>query len=35
LIDQKRPEAPRKITDEDVEKVITKTLETKPKSATH
>jgi transposase len=35
LTDQERPGAPRKITDKDVEEVITKTLETKPKSATH
>lgn len=35
LADQERPGAPRKVTDEDVEKVITRTLETKPKAATH
>src|SRR6516165_7066993 len=35
LTDQARPGAPRKITDADVEKVITQTLETKPKGATH
>lgn len=35
LVDQARPGAPRKVTDEDVEKVITRTLETKPKNATH
>ena len=35
LTDQERPGAPRKITDKDVEEVISKTLETKPKSATH
>src|SRR5438270_10540507 len=31
LADQERPGAPRKVTDEDVERVITRTLETKPK----
>src|SRR5262245_24379233 len=35
LADQPRPGAPRKVTDEAVEEVITRTLETKPKSATH
>ena len=35
LADQPRPGAPRKVTDEEVEEVITRTLETKPKSATH
>jgi transposase len=35
LTDLERPGAPRKVTDEEVERVITKTLETKPKSATH
>jgi transposase len=35
LADQPRPGAPRKVTDKDVEGVITRTLETKPKSATH
>jgi transposase len=35
LADQERPGAPRKVTDEDVEEVITRTLETKPKAATH
>jgi transposase len=35
LTDQQRPGAPRKVTDKDVEQVITKTLETKPKTATH
>lgn len=34
LSDQPRPGAPRKVTDKDVETVITKTLETKPKNAT-
>jgi transposase len=35
LDDEPRPGAPRKITDAQVEAVITKTLEEKPKSATH
>jgi transposase len=35
LSDQPRPGAPRKITDADVETVITRTLETKPQAATH
>jgi transposase len=35
LADQPRPGAPRKVTDADVEQVITRTLETKPKDATH
>jgi transposase len=35
LTDEPRPGAPRKITDADVERVITRTLETKPKAATH
>ncbi len=35
LIDEPRPGAPRKVTDADVERVITKTLETKPRGATH
>lgn len=35
LVDEPRPGTPRSITDEDVERVVTKTLETKPKSATH
>jgi transposase len=34
LADQPRPGAPRTVTDADVERVITKTLETKPKNAT-
>ena len=35
LSDEPRPGAPRKITDADVERVIVKTLEEKPKNATH
>jgi transposase len=35
LADEPRPGAPRKITDADVERVVTATLETKPKAATH
>jgi transposase len=35
LLDQPRPGAPRKITDERVEKVVIRTLESKPKGATH
>jgi transposase len=35
LLDEPRPGAPRKITDADVERVITLTLETTPKDATH
>ena len=35
LDDEPRPGAPRKITDDDVEQVVTRTLETKPKAATH
>lgn len=35
LLDEPRPGAPRKITDADVEAVITKTLESRPKDATH
>lgn len=35
LLDQPRPGAPRRITDADVERVITKTLETTPRGATH
>ena len=35
LLDEPRPGAPRKITDEDVERVIVQTLETKPRDATH
>lgn len=35
LVDEPRPGAPRKITDEDVEALIVKTLEEKPTDATH
>jgi transposase len=35
LIDEPRPGQPRKITDEKLEEVIVKTLETTPKDATH
>lgn len=35
LLDEPRPGAPRKITDADVERVLTKTLESKPANATH
>ncbi|WP_234312474.1 helix-turn-helix domain-containing protein, partial [Streptomyces griseus] len=35
LCDDPRPGVPRKITDADVERVIVKTLEETPKSATH
>jgi transposase len=35
LADEPRPGAPRTITDETVERVVTKTLEEKPKAATH
>ena len=35
LTDQQRPGAPRKVSDADVEKVVTATLESKPKNATH
>jgi len=35
LVDEARPGAPRKITDEDVEQVITQTLESTPVDATH
>ncbi len=35
LLDEPRPGAPRKITDADVERVVTKTLESTPKDATH
>jgi transposase len=35
LLDEPRPGQPRKITDAQVEEVITRTLESKPKAATH
>lgn len=35
LLDEPRPGAPRKISDRDVERVVTKTLETLPADATH
>lgn len=35
LTDDPRPGAPRTVTDEDVERVVTRTLETKPAHATH
>ena len=35
LLDEPRPGAPRKISDDAVEKVVTATLETTPKGATH
>ena len=35
LADEPRPGAPRTVTDADVERVVTRTLETKPKNATH
>jgi len=35
LLDEPRPGAPRKITDEQVERVVTMTLESQPKHATH
>jgi transposase len=35
LLDEPRPGAPRKITDADVERVLTQTLESKPANATH
>lgn len=35
LVDDPRPGAPRTMTDADVERVVTKTLETKPAAATH
>lgn len=35
LYDEPRPGAPRKISDDDVERIVVKTLETKPKGRTH
>src|SRR5438445_802819 len=35
LLDEPRPGQPRKISDADVERVIVRTLETKPRYATH
>jgi transposase len=35
LLDEPRPGAPRKLSDEEVERVITKTLESVPRDATH
>jgi transposase len=35
LLDEPRPGAPRRITDADVERVVTETLESKPQDATH
>lgn len=35
LLDEPRPGAPRKISDADVERIVTLTLETTPKDATH
>src|SRR2546426_1072718 len=35
LLDEPRPGAPRRVTDAQVEEVITKTLETTPRAATH
>lgn len=35
LTDEPRPGAPRTVTDADVERVVTRTLETKPANATH
>ena len=35
LLDEPRPGIPRKITDEDVERVVTLTLESTPRNATH
>ena len=35
LLDEQRPGAPRRISDADVERIITLTLETKPEDATH
>lgn len=35
LADEPRPGAPRAVTDDEVERVVTQTLETKPTNATH
>ena len=35
LVDEPRPGAPRTVTDAEVERVVTRTLETKPANATH
>ena len=35
LVDEPRPGAPRTVTDADVERVVTRTLESKPRAATH
>jgi len=35
LLDEPRPGAPRRISEEQVEQVVTRTLETRPKGATH
>jgi transposase len=35
LVDEPRPGAPRSVTDADVERVVTRTLESKPRAATH
>ena len=35
LMDEPRPDRPRTVTDADVERVVTLTLETTPKDATH
>ena len=35
LVDEPRPSRPRTVTDADVERVVTLTLETTPKDATH
>lgn len=35
LLDEPRPGQPRRVSDKDVERVIVKTLESKPKNATH
>src|SRR5690606_35421286 len=35
LDDEPRPGAPRSVTDADVERVVTRTLESKPRAATH